>query len=374
MKSKSIIILFLGLLGWSLNVEAQRLNWTKVGRPHAAKLIAVDGITQKLYAMNTDGSLYSNDQSGRDSAWRRVGRLPRNIRNFSVVNGQVYYLDYYRYLYKGYPQTPGSFRRLGNKLHSADQFDISAGTGLLRDAVALNKDKTLWLKKYHNQNPSMYRWNKVGKPWAADQIIKTDKAMFALNFDKSFYINDENGKDSAWKKIGKPHAAANIAASANIRKGVYEIYALNRDKTLWKVEYKIKKKPAKTYVKTRALQVMLDTGNDDVNRSKITMKVLTDDNQWHEATLAQNEVIRARFSKKRYLYYKNNRVYAAHQVKKIVVNYESAQTDIFGAKDQSDLKFRVSTFGTDHLKNEDVVSTGYTRYTQYNNRKMILDK
>jgi hypothetical protein len=114
-------------------------------------------------------------------------------------------------------------------------------------------------------------WRKVGHPWAARKIAGcSDGSIYALNHDKTLWVNRDRGTDSAWRfvhrlpadtnnitcaanniyfqknsrelwerteggelrRVGYPHAAAEISGSTDFS-GFPVIWALNDDRTLW---------------------------------------------------------------------------------------------------------------------------------------------
>ena len=75
-------------------------------------------------------------------------------------------------------------------------------------------------------------WSYVGRPGYADRIAAGggigEVRPFALNYDKSFWLNAGDGCDAYWHPIDFLPNTVEIAAASK-----YTLYALNRDHTLW---------------------------------------------------------------------------------------------------------------------------------------------
>ncbi len=79
-------------------------------------------------------------------------------------------------------------------------------------------------------NQPKVTWTKVGRPASARKIAGCDNGyIYALNADKSLYVNKSGGVDTGWTYLDKPTSAQAIVCGAG-----NTLYAFNTDKTLWK--------------------------------------------------------------------------------------------------------------------------------------------
>lgn len=72
-------------------------------------------------------------------------------------------------------------------------------------------------------------WTKVGVPHSAESIaVCTNGSLFALNYDRTLWINQSAGADSGWQQIGTAVDARGISCVGQT------LLAFNADRSLWR--------------------------------------------------------------------------------------------------------------------------------------------
>ncbi len=164
------------------------VDWETVGYPWAAQRIAACSAT-KLFALNTDKSLYVNYSGGIDSEWQ-------------------------------YVTTPGS----------ADSIACDGST-----LIVMNTDKSIW-REVVSASGAWLGWIKYADAGGARVIGGGPGVLTALNFDQSVWTSV--GDDSTsfpgqwWTKRDVAGVAARITGSLTTN-NVGRFFALNTDGSLW---------------------------------------------------------------------------------------------------------------------------------------------
>src|SRR6266511_2066888 len=74
-------------------------------------------------------------------------------------------------------------------------------------------------------------WRRVGKPLYATSIAacaEGDGRLYALNSDRTIWVNRSGGTDSGWSLIIKDNFAHQVLCANNM------LYVVNDDRTLWR--------------------------------------------------------------------------------------------------------------------------------------------
>ncbi len=207
-------------------LAADIISWTYIGHPASARDVGLsfDG---KLYALNMDKTLWVNEQRGADGRWSRIAELPADAEDLMVAAGRVYFQKRDRSLWH---IEGGRLVRIGTPFGAMEIAGTESAGVATAILYALNDDKTLWVNTSGGVD---HRWIRKGQPRSAKKIAASRGAVFALNTDGSIWINQNQGTDGNWQSIGRaPHAmeiaAANEPGSTRIR-----LYALNTDFSLW---------------------------------------------------------------------------------------------------------------------------------------------
>jgi hypothetical protein len=212
-----------------LNGLAKTVEWTRVGRPHSARKIAAcpDGT---LYALNYDGGLFVNTQQGGDQGWEYSRNLPDETLSMTCGLRYLFFQKSNRKLWRlRRSRITRSPELIGNPW---DAIQISTGNLLW----ALNSNRTLWLNRTGETDSG---WQHVGTPSAAKKIAAARDLVFALNTDGSFWINAHGGRDDSWERTeNRPDPLLNhtleITASGLRRSGTIVIYRLDDNQSLWR--------------------------------------------------------------------------------------------------------------------------------------------
>lgn len=96
---------------------------------------------------------------------------------------------------------------------------------------ALNVDRTLWVNRASGDDRG---WRYIDWPSYAQQITCANNTLFAFNADRTLWRND--GSDSAvrWTHVGTPSGAKQITGNSPFGAVAAVLYALNDDQTLWR--------------------------------------------------------------------------------------------------------------------------------------------
>jgi hypothetical protein len=198
--------------------------------PRPAKTITAcqDG---RLYMLSNENTIYVNKSGGADGAWKRVAYAWKG-RGLACADNRLYQFDSDRKLYRNdgsdaapkwtYVGRPGGAKQITG----ATGFMFLGTFGML---YALNDDNSLW------QSPSGAdgTWKRVGQPGGAGRIAAGGSFMeaarvFALNGDRSLWLNSGDGCDAYWHWFTNVGDTVDIAA-----RNTTTIYALNSDSSLW---------------------------------------------------------------------------------------------------------------------------------------------
>jgi hypothetical protein len=160
-----------------------------VTTPGSAQQIFCAG--NQLWAFNDDRTLWRNDGTDQAVAWTYMGRP------------------------SGAKQVTGT--------------TVAALFMLAPALYALNDDNTLWRSSTGTDGS----WSYAGLPFAANRITAggglLEARPFALNADRSLWLNAGDGCDAYWHPIDTLYATAEITAASQ-----FVLYALNDDHTLWR--------------------------------------------------------------------------------------------------------------------------------------------
>lgn len=212
--------------------QSATVSWTKVGTPWAAaKIAACSSGDGRLYALNSDRSLYVNSAGGADSGWRYV-TTPGGAQSITCAGNTLYAFNDDRSIWRNDgSDTAVRWTYVGRPAYAKQLTGATALAIFVPYAVlyALNDDNTLW----RSPSGADGSWSYVGRPGAADRIAAggslQEARPFALNRDKTLWLNAGDGCDSYWHQLGTLSATTEITASNQST-----LYALNTDKTLWK--------------------------------------------------------------------------------------------------------------------------------------------
>jgi hypothetical protein len=204
--------------------------WQQVGWPRDAARIAActDG---RLYAQNVDRSVWVSRADGADGTWSWV-TTPGGAQQIFCAGDKLHAFNDDRTLWRNdgddhhvrwtYVGRPGGAKQVTGTTVLALFLPAPA-------LYALNDDQTLWRSPSGEDGT----WTYVGRPGDADRIAAggglLEARPFALNFDRSLWLNSGDGCDAHWHYVDFPFAAAEITASS-----MFTLYALNADRTLWK--------------------------------------------------------------------------------------------------------------------------------------------
>lgn len=120
----------------------------------------------------------------------------------------------------------------------AGRYVVVFGKGGPDSNNAIHPDIAKWIEA---RLALRVRWNKVGAPLLARKIaLSFDGGMYALNADKSLWVNHQNGRDGQWTKVRDlPSGAISITSGAGAVYSInqqHELWALNHNgEELWKV-------------------------------------------------------------------------------------------------------------------------------------------
>lgn len=212
--------------------QSATVSWTQVGTPFAAAKIAAcsegDG---RVYALNDDRSLWVSHANGSDSSWTWV-TTPRSAQQILCAGNTLYAFNDDRTLWRNDGTDTNVRWTYVGKPASAKQVTGGTFLALLFPApvlYALNDDNTLW----KSTSGADGTWSYVGRPWAASRIAAggglLETRPFALNGDKTFWLNAGDGCDVYWHQIDTLSYTTEITAASE-----FTLYALNSDRKLWK--------------------------------------------------------------------------------------------------------------------------------------------
>lgn len=153
--------------------------------------------------------------------WEELSdRLPEGTKSIAACHtGEIYALDGDRQLWRA-PDWGNAPWQSVERLPEADS--ITCGSGIIYFQKA---NKELW----HRTSNGSFKKN--GRPWAADRIAATEDvtldfvSLWALNEDRTLWMNNNSGVDSQWQQVGET-TARDIAASQQF------IFVVTEDDTL----------------------------------------------------------------------------------------------------------------------------------------------
>jgi len=210
--------------------------WTRVGQPTSAKQVSAGWALGSLpaapkpalYALNDDNTLWRSP-TGADGTWTKLGQ-PSAARRISAGKTAIYALNNStQALYRGNGVDTGWSYIDTPSLASVVSDDGSVASGGL---WALNTDGGV----YHgvivagSVAPPLVgmAWENRGRPTSAIKIAGcADGSLYALNADKSLWLNKNGGADASWVRAGAASLAADITCS-NV------LYAFNTDRALYR--------------------------------------------------------------------------------------------------------------------------------------------
>ena len=242
------------------------VTWTKVGTPWAAAKIAACGEGgNRVYALNTDRSLYVSHATGRDGTWQYM-TSPTSAQQILCAGNTLYAFNDDRTLWKNIgSDTAVNWQYVGKPVAAKQITGATALAVFFPYPVfyALNDDNTF----YRSQSGADDAWSYVGKLDYTTRIAAgggvSETRPFAINTDKSFFFNSGEGCNAYWTQIGSLPYTNEIAAASTS-----DLYALNSDKTLWKGT--INNSSSYTSVKSNGqsqrcdgTQLVTDQGNRD---------------------------------------------------------------------------------------------------------------
>lgn len=242
------------------NGPTPTVTWTKVGLPWAAAKIAACGENgNRVYALNTDRTLYVSHASGRDGTWQYMATIG-GTQQILCAGNALYGFNDDRSLWKNvgtdsavswaYVGNPAGAKQLtGATLTSTvtvvDPPDVpEPGSGPIQHPsppkrhtvevyspvlYALNDDGSF----YKSVTGADSSWGYLGKIAYTTRIAAGAGPYpvrpFALNSDQSLWLNSGDGCDSYWTNFASIPYTIEIAASTAV-----DLYALNSDKSLFK--------------------------------------------------------------------------------------------------------------------------------------------
>jgi hypothetical protein len=212
--------------------QSATISWQHVGTPgSAAKIAACTEGDGRVYALNTDRSLWVSHANGNDGSWTWV-TTPGSAQQIFCADNTIWAFNDDRTLWRNDGSDSAVRWTYVGKPWGAKQVVGTTSLAIFFPypvLYALNDDNTLW-KSTSGADGS---WTRVGDPWAADRIAAGGGLMearpFALNGNKSFWLNAGDGCDAYWHQIDTLGNTVEIAAASE-----FTIYALNADHTLWK--------------------------------------------------------------------------------------------------------------------------------------------
>ncbi len=211
-------------------VGGESVSWRRINeRPGAVSLAACGN--GRVYALVRDGGLASVDGASASGPWQSHGRLDGATR-IACAGTSLFFLGRDRQLFElRAPEgtaVAGAPRRLGRPWAAATI--AAAFHGDFPAPWALNDDRTLWVNR---EGGTDGRWVRVGQPTQAVRIAAAPGRVFALNEDRTLWIS-ETGSDGSWRRIDRPHAAVEVTATARAPHQPATLYALNTDGSLWR--------------------------------------------------------------------------------------------------------------------------------------------
>ncbi|MEP0915823.1 hypothetical protein NC981_03265 [Leptolyngbya sp. DQ-M1] len=245
MNIKPLVIVLPTLISTlAVSPAIEAVSWTRINAlPNTAQKIAAcpNGM---MYVLHREGRVLANRSSERGSGWQRINTdtptdasaitnlLCAGNKLHLVKNSRVFRNDGTdaapRWVYAGNfrDRTPSAapFAVSGASIDAgrvslSDYFALFAspdGTALTRSALTLQSQRRIGLPQ-----------SAIAIAGAGDSLARISR-VFALNTDRTLWLNSGAGCDPAWRRIDRPVAAEQIAA-----KSVEQLYALNTDKTLW---------------------------------------------------------------------------------------------------------------------------------------------
>jgi hypothetical protein len=208
------------------------IDWQRVGKlPTAISIGACSEGDGRLYALNSDRTIWVNRSGGRDNGWSLVTKVS-NAREVFCADNALYVFTDDRTIDRnvGTDQDP-RFVHVGRPAKAKHVTGTTAIALFVPYTVlyALHDDNTLW------KSPSGAdgTWSYVGRPDHAARIAaggsELEARPFALNDDNSFWLNAGDGCDAYWHLIAPKISAQEITAAS-----AFMLYGLYADKTLWR--------------------------------------------------------------------------------------------------------------------------------------------
>lgn len=208
------------------------VSWQELGTLSNATKIAACA-SGRIYALNSDGGIIVSS-TGANGTWMPVTGMP-TAREITCANDQLYVFDTNRRLWRNvgsdtsvifnYVGNPGGANRIAG---STISYWLSSASVL----YALNDDRSL----FRSETGADGSWRFVGYPMSADRIAVGgnfyDARPFALNDDRSLWLNAGDGCDSYW------HRLTEVAGSTGIMEisagNMNQLYALRSDHKLYR--------------------------------------------------------------------------------------------------------------------------------------------
>ena len=198
------------LSAWYDSVLTPGVDWSLLDdSPYGIKDVAVCN-NGRLQALGRGGALLENSALGQ-STWRVAGRLHVDAKKIACAANQTYFQRENREI-RRLSGRPSRTTRVGFPPAAANISGSEDSTLDFPFMWALNDNKTLWLNTAGGLDG---KWQRVGRPWAAKDIAATQRGIFAVNDDNSLWWNTREGADGEWLRIGEmPSPSRDLAASS----------------------------------------------------------------------------------------------------------------------------------------------------------------
>lgn len=195
--------------------------------------ICVNGVGNQdnIYKLRFGAALYdARADFGSGLPWEMVGSNP-NIIDIAASGSRLYALHRDLSLWESESGRDGTWRRIAERLDNAEDITVTG----CHITFQKNSNREVWALVPSGGAP--YR---VGTPWGAREISGIGgicwnefpvETMFALNDDRTFWINEARGLDEYWTQVAHLGSTRKIAAVGY--HGNNCVFALNDDNTLW---------------------------------------------------------------------------------------------------------------------------------------------
>ena len=202
--------------------RADSVSWKYVGSPFSARKIAACE-NGRLYALYEDKTIWRNSLGGADTGWIYLAASP-DAEEIVCAEDRLIVIQADRsWVRNDGTDTEVVWSKLGRQKEFKKLTGNSAGGS--PGFFALKDDNSL----FWSTSGADGSWARVGLPDFADRITACgSSALFALNTDKTLWINRGTGDDHYWRFVDDAPLVEEIAAVKSTL-----IYVLNKDRTLW---------------------------------------------------------------------------------------------------------------------------------------------